>query len=184
MQTGDIKIGQTFKYDGKLYQALEWQLHSQPRLAAVIKSRIKNIETGAVLEKTFKTNENVELATIERKEMQYLYHDGDIYYFMDNETYEQLPLHKDTVGSTLNYIVENMNVTVTSCEDKVLSVDPPLFVDLKIVECDPAIAGDTTKNAMKQATLETGLVIKVPLFVANGETVKIDTRTGNYMERV
>ncbi len=184
MQTGDIKLGQTFKYEGKLYQALEWQLHSQPRLAAVIKARIKNLETGSVLDKTFKTNENVEQVLIERKEMQYLYHDGEIYYFMDNETYEQLPLHKNSVGDALKFIVENMNVTITSCEDKILAVEPPLFVELKIVDCDPAIQGDTTKTAMKNAVLETGINIKVPLFVGNGETVRIDTRTGTYLERV
>jgi len=184
MQTGDIKIGNTFIYDGKIYTAIEWQHVCQPRLAAFIKARIKNVETGAVLERNFKTNENVELCTIERKDMEYLYSDNDIYYFMDMETYDQLPLSKEQVGDAMRYLVENSVATIERVNDKVISVNPPLFVNLKIVDCEPAVQGNTSKSAMKSAKLETGFTVKVPLFVAQGDTIKIDTRTGEYLERV
>lgn len=184
MQTGDIKLGMTFIYDGKIYTAVEWQHVCQPRLAAFIRARIKNVETGAVLERNFKTNENVEVCQIERKDMQYLYCDNDIYYFMDMENYEQLPLSKTQVGDTMKYIMENTMVTIERVNEKVISVDPPLFVDLKIVDCEPAVQGDTSKSAMKMAKLETGLQIKVPLFIAQGETIRVDTRTCEYMSRV
>lgn len=184
MQTGDIKIGNTFIYDGKIYTAIEWQHVCQPRLAAFIKARIKNVETGAVLERNFKTNENVELCTIERKDMEYLYSDNDIYYFMDMETYDQLPLSKEQVGDAMRYLVENSVATIERVNDKIISVNPPLFVNLKIVDCEPAVQGNTSKSAMKSAKLETGFTVKVPLFVAQGDTIKIDTRTGEYLERV
>lgn len=184
MQTGDIKIGNTFIYDGKIYTAIEWQHVCQPRLAAFIKARIKNVETGAVLERNFKTNENVELCTIERKDMEYLYSDNDIYYFMDMETYDQLPLSKEQVGDAMRYLVENSVATIESVNDKIISVNTPLFVNLKIVDCEPAVQGNTSKSAMKSAKLETGFTVKVPLFVAQGDTIKIDTRTGEYLERV
>ena len=184
MQTGDIKIGNTFIYDGKIYTAIEWQHVCQPRLAAFIKARIKNVETGAVLERNFKTNENFELCTIERKDMEYLYNDNDIYYFMDMETYDQLPLSKEQVGDAMRYLVENSVATIERVNDKVISVNPPLFVNLKIVDCEPAVQGNTSKSAMKSAKLETGFTVKVPLFVAQGDTIKIDTRTGEYLERV
>ena len=184
MQTGDIKVGQTFIMDGKIYLAVEWQHVCQPRLAAFIKARIKNVETGAVLERNFKTNEKVDPAVIERKEMEYLYNDNDIYYFMDMETYEQTALSKDQMGDSLKYIVENSPVTIATCNGKVISVEPPLFVTLKIVECEPAVQGDTSKTALKPAKLETGLIVKVPLFVAQEDTIRVDTRTGEYMERL
>ena len=184
MQTGDIKKGMTFIYDGKIYTAVEWQPVCQPRLAAFIRARIRNVETGAVLERNFKTNENVELCRIDRKEMQYLYNDNGIYYFMDMETYEQLELSKDQVGGAMDYLMENSMATIESVNGKVISVNPPLFVELKIVECEPAVQGDTSKSAMKSAKLETGLVVKVPLFVSQEDTIRVDTRTGEYMERV
>ncbi len=184
MQTGDIKTGMTFKFDGKIYTAVEWQHVCQPRLAAFIRARIKNVETGAVLERNFKTNENVEVCQIERKEMEYLYSDNDIYYFMDMETYEQLPLSKDQVGDSMKYILENTPATIERVDEKVIAVEPPLFVNLKVVDTEPAVQGDTSKSAMKSAKLETGLEIKVPLFVGNGDTIRVDTRTGTYLERV
>lgn len=184
MQTGDIKTGMTFIFEGKIYTAVEWQHVCQPRLAAFIRARIKNIETGAVLERNFKTNENVEICQIERKDMQYLYKDNGIYYFMDMENYEQLPLSESQVGNSMKYILENSMATIERVNDKVISVDPPLFVDLKIVDCEPAVQGDTSKSAMKIAKLETGLEVKVPLFIAQGETIRIDTRNGEYMSRV
>lgn len=184
MQTGDIKTGMTFIYDGKIYTAVEWQHVCQPRLAAFIRARIKNVETGAVLERNFKTNENVEICQIERKEMEYLYNDNDIYYFMDMETFEQLPLSKEQVGDSMKYILENTPATIERVNGKVIAVEPPLFVNLKVVDTEPAVQGDTSKSAMKSAKLETGLEIKVPLFVGNDDTIKVDTRTGTYLERV
>lgn len=184
MTTGDLKIGSTFIMDNNIYVVVEWQHVCQPRLAAFIRGRIKNVETGAVLERNFKTNEKVDEAVIEKREMQYLYNDGDLYYFMDKENYEQIPLNKADCESALKYIVENMDATINTCNGRVIAVTPPLFVELKIVECEPAVQGDTSKSAMKPAKLETGLEIKVPLFVNQDDTVRVDTRTGEYMERV
>lgn len=184
MQTGDLKIGSTFIMDGNIYTVVEWQHVCRPRLAAFIRGRIKNIETGAVQEVNFKTNEKVDEAVIEKKDVQYLYNDGGIYYFMEKSTYEQIPINKSDCESALKYIVENMDATISFCNGKVISVDAPMFVTLKIVECEPGVAGDTSKSANKPATLETGLVLKVPLFVNNGETIRVDTRTGEYLERV
>ena len=184
MTTGDLKIGSTFIMDNNIYVVVEWQHVCQPRLAAFIRGRIKNVETGAVLERNFKTNEKVDEAVIEKREMQYLYNDGNLYYFMDKENFEQIPLNKSDCESALKYIVENMDVTINSCNGRVISVTPPLFVELNIVECEPAVQGDTSKSAMKPAKLETGLEIKVPLFVNQDDRVRIDTRTGEYMERV
>src|SRR5574344_1287932 len=184
METGKIKTGMTFIYDGKIYTAVEWQQVCQPRLAAFIRARIKNVETGAVLERNFKTNENVEVCQIERKEMQYLYKDNDIYYFMDMENYEQMPLSKEQVGDAMNYVLENTTATIETVNGKVIAVEPPLFVDLKIVDTEPAVQDDTSKSARKTAKLETALEIKVPLFVGRDETVRVDTRTGEYLERV
>ena len=184
MQTGDIKLGMTFRYDGKIYTAVEWQHVCQPRLAAFIRARIKNVETGAVLERNFKTNENVEICQIEKKEMTYLYNDNDIYYFMDMENYEQLPISKEEVGDAMQYILENTNATIQKVDGKVIAVEPPLFVNLKVTETEPAVQGDTSKSAMKSAKLETGLEIKVPLFVGQEDIVKVDTRTCTYLERV
>ena len=184
MTTGDLKIGSTFIMDNNIYVVVEWQHVCQPRLAAFIRGRIKNVETGQVLERNFKTNEKVDEAVIEKREMQYLYNDGELYYFMDKENFEQIPLNKADCKDALKYIVEMMDVTINSCNGRVISVTPPLFVELNIVECEPAVQGDTSKSAMKPAKLETGLEIKVPLFVNQGDRVRIDTRTGEYMERV
>ena len=184
MTTGDLKIGSTFIMDNNIYVVVEWQHVCQPRLAAFIRGRIKNVETGQVLERNFKTNEKVDEAVIEKREMQYLYNDGELYYFMDKENFEQIPLNKADCQDALKYIVEMMDVTVNSCNGRVISVTPPLFVELQIVECEPAVQGDTSKSAMKPAKLVTGLEIKVPLFVNQDDRVRIDTRTGEYMERV
>ena len=184
MTTGDLKIGSTFIMDNNIYVVVEWQHVCQPRLAAFIRGRIKNVETGQVLERNFKTNEKVDEAVIEKREMQYLYNDGELYYFMDKENFEQIPLNTADCQDALKYIVEMMDVTVNSCNGRVISVTPPLFVELQIVECEPAVQGDTSKSAMKPAKLETGLEIKVPLFVNQDDRVRIDTRTGEYMERV
>ena len=180
---GDLRKGITFEYEGKIYVVVEF-LHVKPgKGAAFVRTKLKNIVTGQVIEKTFNPVEKFEKAHIERKEMAYLYNDGDLYYFMDNETYEQVPLNKDQVEDALMYITENMNVTIQFYKGSAFSVEPPNFVELTIVECEPGIQGDTSKAGNKPATLETGLTIQVPLFVNNGERIRIDTRTGTYMSR-
>lgn len=180
---GDLRKGITFEFEGKIYVVVEF-LHVKPgKGAAFVRTKLKNIVTGQVIEKTFNPVEKFEKAHIERKEMAYLYNDGDLYYFMDNETYEQVPLNKEQVEDALLYITENMNVTIQFYKGSAFSVEPPNFVELTIVECEPGIQGDTSKAGNKPATLETGLTIQVPLFVNNGERIRIDTRTGTYMSR-
>lgn len=184
MNVTDLKIGNTFEMDGKLYTVVEYQHVSRPRLAALIKTKIKNIETGQVLEKNFSPSETVGDAFIERRDMQYSYKDGNLYYFMDLETYDQVPIDYEMVKDAMNYVTEETIVTVNYALGKILSVTPPLFVDLQIVECEPAVAGDTSRTAYKPAKVETGLIVKVPLFVNGDEKIRIDTRTGEYVERV
>ncbi len=181
---GDLRKGVTFELDGKIYVVVDF-LHVKPgKGAAFVRTKLKNIVTGQVIEKTFNPVEKFEKAHIERKEMMYLYNDSGIYYFMDNETYEQVPLNKDQVEDALNFITENMNCTIQFYKGVAFSVEPPMFVELNIVECEPGIQGDTSKASYKPATLETGYVIQVPLFVNNGDRIRIDTRTGTYMTRV
>lgn len=184
MLTADVKVGTTFEWEGKLYQAVEWQHVCQPRLAAFIRGKIKNVETGQVIERNFKTNEKVEAVQVERKEMQYLYNDGEIYYFMDPETYEQLPVNATDCSAIFDYLMDGLMCTVVTANGKLISVEPPLFVELEIIECDPAVAGNTATSASKTAKLETGKELRVPLFVNNHDRIRIDTRTGEYMERV
>ena len=184
MLTADVKVGSTFEWEGKMYQAVEWQHVCQPRLAAFIRGKIKNIETGQVIERNFKTNEKVEAIQIERKEMQYLYNDGEIYYFMDPETYDQIPVNASDCSKIIDYLLDGLMCTIASVNGKIISVEPPLFVELEIVECDPAVAGNTEKSAYKTAKVETGKELKVPLFVNNHDKIRIDTRTGEYMERI
>ncbi len=180
---GDLRKGVTFEYEGKIYVVVDF-LHVKPgKGAAFVRTKLKNIVTGQVIEKTFNPVEKFEKAHIERKEMAYLYNDGDLYYFMDNETYEQVPLNKDQVEDALLYITENMNVTIQFYKGSAFSVEPPNFVELTIVECEPGVQGDTSKAGNKPATVETGLTLQVPLFVNNGERIRIDTRTGTYMSR-
>ena len=181
---GDLRKGITFEYEGKIYIVVDF-LHVKPgKGAAFVRTKLKNIVTGQVIEKTFNPVEKFEKAHIEKKEMTYLYSDGDLYYFMDNDTYEQVPLNKDQVEDALLYITENMMATVQFYKGEAFSVEPPNFVELTIVECEPGIQGDTSKAGNKPAKLETGLTIQVPLFVNNGERIRIDTRTGTYMSRV
>jgi len=181
---GDLRKGVTFEYEGKIYIVVEF-LHVKPgKGAAFVRTKLKNIVTGQVIEKTFNPVEKFEKAHIERKEMTYLYSDGDLYYFMNNETYEQVPLNKEQVEDALLYITENMMATVQFYKGEAFSVEPPNFVELNIIECEPGIQGDTSKAGNKPAKLETGVTIQVPLFVNNGDRIKIDTRTGTYMSRV
>ena len=180
---GDLRKGVTFEMEGKIYIVVDF-LHVKPgKGAAFVRTKLKNIVTGQVVEKTFNPVEKFEKAHIERKEMVYLYNDSGLYYFMDNETYEQVPLNHDQVEDALSFITENMNCTIQFYKGEAFSVEPPTFVELNIIECEPGIQGDTSKASYKPATLETGYVIQVPLFVNNGDRIRIDTRTGTYMSR-
>lgn len=181
---GEFRKGITFEMEGKIYVIIDF-LHVKPgKGSAFVRTKIKNIVTGQVIEKTFSPTDKFEKAVIERKDMLYLYSDGGLYYFMDNTTYEQVPLNKDQLEDALPYMTENMTVTIQFYKGVAFSVEPPLFVELLITECEPGIQGDTSKSGGKPAVLETGLKLQVPLFVNNGEKIRVDTRTGTYMERV
>ena len=181
---GDIRKGVTIQVDNGVFVVVDF-LHVKPgKGAAFVRTKIKNVMTGAVLEKTFNPTEKFELALIERKQMEYLYDDGDLYYFMDVETYEQMPLTKEVVGDALNFITENMACQVSLFEGEPFSVEPPNFVELKITVCEPGARGNSAQSTNKPATLETGYQIQVPMFVNEGDTIRVDTRTGEYMSRV
>ncbi|SHE52066.1 elongation factor P [Caldanaerobius fijiensis DSM 17918] len=184
ISAGDFKKGVTIELDGQIYTIVDFQHVKPGKGAAFVRTKIKNVVTGAVLERTFNPTEKVEEAHIERKDMQYLYNDGNFYYFMDTETYEQLPLSKDVVEDAMKFLKENMIATVKSYKGKVFSVEPPTFVELRVIETEPGFKGDTATGGSKPATVETGAVIQVPLFINVGDVLKIDTRTGEYIERV
>ena len=181
---GDVRNGTTFELDNSVYKVVEFQHVKPGKGAAFVRTKLKNVITGAVLEKTFNPSEKLQGAEIEKKDMQYLYNDGDLYYFMDNETYEQMPLNKEQIGDTLKYIKENMSVKILSFKGNVFAVEPPMFVELQVTYTEPGFSGNTTTTSGKPAKLETGLEITVPLFINIGDILNIDTRTGEYMERV
>lgn len=181
---GDLRNGNTFELDNSVFRVVEFQHVKPGKGAAFVRTKIKNVITGAVLERTFNPSEKLQGAEIEKREMQYLYSDGDLYYFMDNETYEQMPLNAEQLGDSLKYIKENMNVKILSFKEKVFAVEPPMFVELEVTYTEPGFAGNTTTTSGKPATLENGLEISVPMFINIGDVIKIDTRTGEYMERV
>ena len=181
---GDFKNGVTFDMDGDVLQVVEFQHVKPGKGAAFVRTKIKNVITGAVIERTFSPTDKFPEAFIERKEMQYLYNDGELYYFMDNETYDQLPLNGDKLGDNFRFVKENMSCKVISYKGNVFAVEPPTFVELEVTETEPGFKGDTATGASKSATLETGAEVKVPLFIEIGDVLKIDTRTGEYMERV
>lgn len=180
---GDFRNGVTFEMDGNVLQIVEFQHVKPGKGAAFVRTKIKNVITGAVVEKTFNPSDKFPSAFIERKDMQYLYQDGNLYYFMDMETYEQLPIDSSKLTDSFKFVTENMEVKVLSYKGNVFGVEPPFFVELEITKTDPGFKGDTATNATKPATLETGAEIRVPLFIDQGERIKIDTRTGEYMER-
>ncbi len=184
ISAGEFRNGATFEMDGKVYKVVEFQHVKPGKGAAFVRTKLKDVINGNVLEKTFNPTEKMPKAQIDRQDMQYLYNDGEMYYFMDNTTYEQLPLTKDELGDTLNYLTDNMEVKVLSYKGKVFGVEPPLFVELEITYTEPGFKGDTSTGASKPATTETGYVVNVPLFVNIGDKIRIDTRTGDYMERV
>ena len=180
---GEFRNGITFEMDGNVCQIVEFQHVKPGKGAAFVRTKIRNVITGGVVEKTFRPNEKFEKAHIERKNMQYLYADGDLFYFMDQETFEQTPLNKDQLGDALKFVKENDNVLILSYKGSVYGVEPPNFVELEITETEPGVKGDTATNVQKPATLETGAVISVPLFINIGDRIRIDTRSGEYMER-
>lgn len=181
---GDFRNGTTFEMEGNVYRVVEFQHVKPGKGAAFVRTKLKNVISGAVLEKTFNPSDKYPGAEIEKKSMQYLYNDADIYYFMDNETYDQLPLNKEQIGDCLKYLKENTVVTILSFKGKVFAVEPPMFVELEVAYTEPGFAGNTTTSSGKPAKLETGYEISVPLFINIGDVIRIDTRTGEYMERV
>lgn len=183
ISAGDFRNGVTFEMDGNVIQIVEFQHVKPGKGAAFVRTKYRNVITGAVLERTFNPSDKFPTAFVDRKDMQYLYADGDLYYFMDVETYEQIPIDSHKLGDSFAFVKENMEVKVLSYKGNVFGVEPPNFVELKVVQTDPGFRGDTANNATKPATLETGAEIKVPLFIEEGEVVRLDTRTGEYMER-
>ncbi|MBU3839970.1 MAG: elongation factor P [Candidatus Ruminococcus intestinipullorum] len=184
ISAGDFKNGITVEIDGNIYQILEFQHVKPGKGAAFVRTKLKNIISGGVVEKTFRPTEKFPKAHIDRKDMQYLYRDGDLFNFMDMETYDQIALNQDVVGDSLKFVKENEVVKICSHNGNVFSVEPPLFVELAITETEPGFKGDTAQGATKPATVETGAVVMVPLFVEQGDVLKIDTRTGEYLSRV
>lgn len=184
VSAGDFRKGITFVMDNTVQVIVDFQHVKPGKGAAFVRTKIRNVMTGGIIEKTFNPNEKFEQAHIERKKMEYSYNDGDLYYFMDTETYETVPLSKDMVTEALQFIKENMVCDIAFYKGSAFSVDPQNFVELEIVECEPGIPGATAQPGSKLATLETGYTIQVPLFVNNGDKIRVDTRTGDYMSRV
>ena len=181
---GDFRNGTTFEMDGVVYRIVEFQHVKPGKGSAFVRTKIKNVVTGSVLEKTFNPSDKFPAAEVEKKEMQYLYNDGDLYYFMDNNTYEQTPLNSDQIGDSLKFLKENMNVKLLSYQGNVFSIELPISVELEVQYTEPGFAGNTTTTSGKPATLENGYELMVPMFINIGDVIKVDTRTGEYMERV
>ncbi len=180
---GDFRNGVTFEMDGKVYQIIEFQHVKPGKGAAFVRTKIRNVIEGSVVEKTFNPTEKFPTAFVERKDMEYSYTDGDLFYFMDTETYEQVPVSANELDDNFKFVKENMVCKVLSYKGKVFGVEPPTFVELQVTQTDPGFAGNTATTPTKPATLETGCEIRVPLFINEGEMIRIDTRTGEYMER-
>ena len=183
ISAGEFRNGITFDMDGKVMQVVEFQHVKPGKGAAFVRTKLKNVISGAVVEKTFSPTDKYENAYIERKDMQYSYTDGDLYYFMDMETFDMLPLNADKLGDAFKFVKEEMMCKIISYKGNVFGVEPPIFVELEVTETDPGFAGNTATNTLKPATLETGAIIKVPLFINVGDVLKIDTRTGEYLSR-
>ena len=183
ISAGDFRNGLCFEMDNQVYQVVEFQHVKPGKGAAFVRTKYKNVKTGSVVERSFNPNEKFEEAHLDRRDMQYLYNDGELYYFMDQETYDQLPIHAAPIGDAIKFLKEEMICKVLSYKGEIFSVELPITVELVITECEPGVRGDTTNNANKYATLETGAVVKVPLFVNQGDTIRVDTRTGEYLER-
>ena len=181
--SNDFRPGVTIEIDGQVWQVVEFQHVKPGKGAAFVRAKIKNLETGAVVERTWNAGEKVQEGRVDRRQMQYLYESDGMYVFMDNESYEQSELNKDALGSAVHFLKEEMNVSVMMFKGKVIGIDLPATVELRVVETDPGVRGDTATGGSKPATLETGYVVKVPLFINEGELLTIDTRTGQYTGR-
>ena len=180
----DIKIGTAIRMDGKLYFCIDF-LHVKPgKGAAFVRTKLKNVVDGGVVETTFRPNEKYPQAHIDKKEMQYLYNDGEMYNFMDNETYEQIALTQEAVGDAMKFVKENDNVKMVSYKGNIFAIEPPMFAELEVIETEPGVKGDTATNVTKPATVETGAQVAVPIFVNQGDRIQIDTRTGDYLKRL
>ena len=180
---GDFRNGVTFEMDGGVYQVIEFQHVKPGKGAAFVRTKYKNVITGAVVETSFNPTAKFPTAYIERKEMEYSYSDGDLYYFMDQETFELVHIGKAELGDNFKFVKENMMCRVLSYKGKVFGVEPPTFVELQVTATEPGVRGDTATNVTKPATLETGAEIRVPIFINEGDMIRVDTRTGEYMER-
>ena len=183
ISAGEFRNGVTFEEDGNVLQVVEFQHVKPGKGAAFVRTKTKNVITGAVIEKSYNPTAKFPVASVERKEMEFSYADGDLYYFMDGETYELMPINRSTLGDNFKFVKENMVCRIMSYKGKVFGVEPPTFVELQVTKTDPGFKGDTATNATKPATLETGAEIRVPLFIDEGEMIRVDTRTGEYMER-
>lgn len=183
ISAGEFRKGTTFEMDGQVFNIVDFQHVKPGKGAAFVRTKIKNVISGAVLEKTFNPTEKFPEAVIERKEMQYLYNDGNLYYFMDMNTYEQIPLNQDIVEDAVKFLKENDMAIIRFYKGEAFSVEPPNFVELEITHTEPGVRGDTATNTLKPATVETGATVMVPLFINTGDRIRIDTRTGEYMER-
>ena len=184
ISAGDFRNGITIELDNNMYQIIEFQHVKPGKGAAFVRTKLKNIKSGGVVEKTFRPTEKCPQARIDRKDMQYLYADGDLYNFMDTETFEQIALNQEEIGDAMKFVKENEMVKMCSHNGSVFAVEPPLFVELEITETEPGFKGDTATGATKPAIVETGAQVLVPLFVNQGDKIKIDTRTGEYLSRV
>ena len=180
---GDFRNGVTFDIEGKVYQIIEFQHVKPGKGAAFVRTKYRDVVTGATREASFNPTAKFENAVIERRDLEYLYNDGELYYFMDPETYDQVPLNADKLGDNFKFVKENMTCKVLSYKGSVFGIEPPTFVELQVTKTDPGFKGNTATNTLKPATLETGAEIRVPLFIDEGEMIRIDTRTGEYMER-
>ena len=183
ISAGDFRNGITFEMDGQVVQVVEFQHVKPGKGAAFVRTKYKNVMTGAVVEKSFNPNDKYPTAFIERKDMEYSYEDGGLYYFMDTETWESIPISADQLGDSFKFVKENMVCKILSYKGNVFGVEPPNFVELTVTQTDPGFAGNTATNATKPATVETGAEVKVPLFINEGEVIQIDTRTGEYLGR-
>ena len=183
ISASDFRNGVTFEMDGKVMQVVEFQHVKPGKGAAFVRTKMKNVITGAVVETSFNPTDKFESAFVERREMEYSYNDGTLYYFMDMETFELEPIDSSLLGDNFKFVKENMPCTIYSYKGKVFNIEPPNFVELEIAQTDPGFKGDTATNVTKPAILETGAEVKVPLFINQGERIRIDTRTGEYLER-
>lgn len=183
ISAGDFRNGVTFEMDGAVYSVIEFQHVKPGKGAAFVRTKIRNVIAGSVVERTFSPTDKFPTAYIERRDMEYSYQDGDLYYFMDSESYEMIPVDKDKLDDNFRFVKENMTCKILSYKGNVFGIEPPTFVTLKVVKTEPGFKGDTATNATKPATVETGAEVRIPLFIDEGEMINIDTRVGEYMSR-